>query len=198
MKMSSVIVKPIASPAIAGKTPRGSAAHGEDHPDQEESQDGLDHDSPAGADSRSERRRAEVDGIDSRLRKHGAQQERGEDGRDDLREPVGRREHGLDPPRDEEAERDRRVEVPAGDVADRRGHHADHEAVRERDRGQIGPVRGDDRAGTDEDERECADELRDTALKGGRTHAADLRNHTGWSEKRSFEGWGEPALRPTM
>ncbi len=27
MKMSSVIVKPIASPAIAGKTPRGSAAH---------------------------------------------------------------------------------------------------------------------------------------------------------------------------
>jgi len=37
----------------------------EDHPDQEEGQYGLDHDRSAGADSHSERRHAEIDGIDA-------------------------------------------------------------------------------------------------------------------------------------
>ena len=70
MKMPSVIVKPIASPAIALKAPRGSAAVAKIDPDEEEGEYGLDHDPLAGADPAVRARGAEVDASTRRPRKH--------------------------------------------------------------------------------------------------------------------------------
>ena len=103
------------------------------------------------------------------------QQQRCEDGPCQLRDPVDEREHGREAARDQEPERDRRVEVAAGDVADGRHHDGDCEAVRERDADEPEPGRrvgcalrerggeelreGEGRARADEDEREGSDEF---------------------------------------
>jgi len=56
-------------------------------------------------------------------------------------------------------------------------------------------VRGDDRAGADEDQRECPDELREAALQHGRTHAKNPRTRVGW---RHFEGCRSPRRKPKL
>jgi hypothetical protein len=70
--------------------------------------------------------------------------------------------------------------VAAGDVPDRRRHHPDCEAVRQRDRGQVVALRRDDRAGSGEDERESADELRESPLEGVTIYALIRTNRVGW------------------
>src|ERR1700745_2097834 len=63
----------------------------------------------------------------------------------------------LDPARGEEAGCDRRVEVPARDVAEVRDHDPDRKAVGERHGDDVLPT-DDSRAAADEDQREGADE----------------------------------------
>ena len=100
-----------------------------------------------------------------------AQERGGGDGAGELRHPVGDRERPGDPPGRDEAERDRRVEVAAGDVAEVRDHEPDREAVGERDRDDV-VARDDAGASADEDQRECADELRDAAAADALIHRA--------------------------
>src|SRR5439155_10333137 len=83
----------------------------------------------------------------------------------ELGKPVDLREPAHKPPGDEEAQGYGRVEVAARDVADRRGHHADRETVREGDHDQVVAAGRDDRAGADEDQGEGADELREAPLQ---------------------------------
>jgi len=71
------------------------------------------------------------------IREQDDQQERAEHRAAELTQPIDEGEGGIDPPRDEEAEGDRRIEVPARDVTDRGRHHGDDEPVRKRDRHQI-------------------------------------------------------------
>ena len=56
-----------------------------------------------------------------------------EEAADDLRDPVGDEVLVLEAARDREAERDRRIEVAAGNAAHREGHREDREARGERD-----------------------------------------------------------------
>jgi hypothetical protein len=146
IKMSSEIVKPIARPAIDRNVPRISGGR-EDHPGQEERQEELDHETLPRSDPAAEQRRAELRRVDGAVRQHPRQKQGGQGAGEELRSPVDRGQHRLDSSGDEEAERDRRVEVAAGDMADGRGHHGDHEPVRERDCGEVAATGGRDRAG---------------------------------------------------
>ena len=95
----------------------------------------------------------------------------------ELRDPVDDRQWGLDPARDQEPERDRRVEVPARDVAQGADHHADREPVGDRDTDQRGVVDasgGRRRAGPDERQRERADRLGDRTAQRIFGHAQKL------------------------
>jgi hypothetical protein len=119
----------------------------EDQPDQEERQEELDHGTLPRSDPAAEQRRAELRRVDGAVRQHPRQKQGGQGAGEELRSPVDRGQHRLDSSGDEEAERDRRVEVAAGDMADGRGHHGDHEPVRERDCGEVAATGGRDRAG---------------------------------------------------
>jgi hypothetical protein len=121
MKMSSVIVRPIASPAIMRNDPRGSTAV---------------------AKTTQTRKNVRMISIPSpwpalmpppiagvprltascgRIGHEPLQQRRRDDRAEELRDPVGDGDSCLDPASDHESERDGRVEVAAGDVAHRRG-----------------------------------------------------------------------------
>jgi len=78
-------------------------------------------------------------------------------------------------------------------VPDRRRHHPDREPVRKRARGQIGAAGRDDRARSDEDQRERADELREPPLEGVPMRAANVRS----ASDGSFEGSCCGPPRPT-
>ena len=151
------MVKPIASPPICLAVPRSVDRRGEDDPDQEERDHGLDDDALAGGDSRSECGDAELgpvlrsSGQDPRDEQHG--ERRGAE----LHDPVPDREHGRDPACDEEAERDGRVEEPARDESDGDDHDPDRETVREREVGRRSRVRG--ASAGNEEQRERADEF---------------------------------------
>jgi hypothetical protein len=142
--MSRVIVSPIARPRDAHERSTRIGGGGEDHPHEEEGQDRLDRHAGSSADAGAERRDAEVDAVHLPLRQEPGQRKGCQHGRDELREPVGRRQLGLDPPRDEEAKGHGRVEVAAGDVAHGGGHDGDHQPVGQPDRGQIMAARRDD------------------------------------------------------
>jgi hypothetical protein len=94
----------------------------------------------------------------------GAEDERGRDRASELEPDVEKGESPFDPLRGHESERDRGVEVPAGDVAEVRDHDPDGEAVGQRDRDDVLPA-DDAGAAADEDEGEGADELGDAATE---------------------------------
>src|SRR5581483_9609386 len=99
----------------------------EDDPDEEEGADRLADEAGAGPDDRVRQpRRAEVRWRDRLRRVDPPEQERCDDRAAELDDPVPDGEHRVHALRDEEAERDRGVEVAAGDVADRRDHDRDH------------------------------------------------------------------------
>ena len=162
MRMSNVIVSPIASPAIDLKAPPGSAAVA--NTTQTRKKVRIASVSTAGP-----RSMALVDlghaAVEVRLGgEDEPQRERGDRRPEQLREPVHRGQRKLHPPGDDEPEGDRRVEVPSGDVPDGGGHHRDHEPVRERDREQL--ASGEEaRPDADEDEGEGADELGSSAAQ---------------------------------
>ena len=91
------------------------------------------------------------------------QEERREHCAGELHEPVGHGEHHRQAPRDQERERDSRVEVSARDVAEGRDHDTDDEPEGERDLeiagARIGP--GSQIAPQPTNERERPDELGD-------------------------------------
>jgi hypothetical protein len=123
-----------------------------------------------------QRRRADRRGVLARDRRpEPAEQNRGDGRGNELRHDVETSELRLDPPRDEEAGRDRGVEVPAGDVSDGGDHHRDREAVRKGDADDPSGDTGHDRADADEDERERADELGDRAASHVFRHDRNLR-----------------------
>src|SRR6056297_1855912 len=78
----------------------------------------------------------------------GVEEDRGDEPADDLRDPVERHLGPGEAAADREAERHGRVEVAAGDVADRVGHRQDREAEGERDAheadAQFGKAGGED------------------------------------------------------
>ncbi len=83
-----------------------------------------------------------------------------ERGAGELGHPVVQRLHRRDLPAEQEAERDRRVDVAARHVADRVRHRQQHEAERERDAEEAHHVGGDDRGpGADDEEHGRPDEL---------------------------------------
>ena len=103
------------------------------------------------------------------------------DGAGELGQDVRAGEHRHDSPCHEQPERDRRVEVPAGDVPERRDHHRDREAVRERDGHDAALLHlGDrDRADAHEDEGEGADELGGRPAQGVELHGAERTERIG-------------------
>src|SRR5205085_1442389 len=179
-------------------------------PHEEERHNGLEPECLPRADAVAGCGYAEVDrGFGERRRDQPADGARCSGGAGELCAPIGGRDRGLDTPRDEEAEGDRRIEVTAGDVAERGDHHADREPVRDRDPDQrrvADGLRGDGRAGADEDERERTDELGDGAAQdvarslrhaaqpataAGRIVRAHVRAHGGAVETVPRERAGE-------
>ena len=81
-----------------------------------------------------------------------------------LRQHVGRDHFTPEPSRGEKSERDRRVQVRAGDIAERVDHREHDESEGERDADMrdraAGGVVDDDRAGAREDEGEGAEKFR--------------------------------------
>ena len=110
-RMSIVIVRPIASPAIDLNVPRWIHRAREHHPRQEEREDRLEPNAGgrvhAAAERRTPRCTASVLARGSRSRTRSAASAAPAE----LGDPVEQAERRLDPARDEEAERDRRVEV---------------------------------------------------------------------------------------
>ena len=147
----------MARPAICLYAPRGSTAVANTTHTRKNVSTASITTPAAGADAGAERRDAEVPGGLRGGRQHPLEEQRGERRAAELDEPVPEREHRGDPPRDEEAERHRRVEVTARDEADRRDHHGDDETVREREVDRGAGERCP--AGGDEDQGERADEL---------------------------------------
>ena len=112
-------------------------------------------------------RRAQSDGTPDGFRKDGGQHVGGGDGAEKLRDPVEEGLEGAHALRHPEADRDRGIQVAAGNVADRGDHDGDGHAVRDGDAEQADArsaagaeelVRAN-RAGADEDEREDADKF---------------------------------------
>ncbi len=100
--MSSVIVRPIARPAIDLKVPRGSAARGEDDPDEEEGEDRLDDQGRFVLEAGPDRRRAQ---ISLEVAREDPLQERcGDDGAPELGDPVRTADDRGEPAGDQEAE----------------------------------------------------------------------------------------------
>ena len=97
-----------------------------------------------------------------------AQQRRGEQCAQQLREPIERDSRPGEVTHDREGERHGRVEMCAGDVPDRVDHHHDHEAERDRDADvpECSRLRVDHhRAGAGENESKSADRLRNTGAE---------------------------------
>ena len=92
----------------------------EDNPDQEEGQDQLCRDAGARPDRGVQLRGTELARVDGGRREDPLQEEGSDHGTRELRDPVNGPEYRRQPARDEEAEGDRRIEVSAGDVPDRR------------------------------------------------------------------------------
>ena len=173
-----MIVRPIASPATTLNGPRVSTAAPNMTKHEEERQDRLEQEAGAGVDAVAERGHAEVDRFGRSARQQLLDEQRRQRGAAELRDPVDARERRLDLARDQEAERDRGVEVPAGDVPERADHHADREPVGDRDadqRGVVDDAGGRGRAGADEGERERADHLGDGATQGVFGHGGNVR-----------------------
>ena len=125
-----------------------------------------------------ERGHAQVDGFGAGAGEQVPDEQRGERGAAELCDPVEARERRLDPPGNEEAERDRRVEVPARDVPERAHHHADRQPIGDghSDQGRVvGTGGGRRRSGSDEGERERADHLGYPTAKGVFGHGGNLR-----------------------
>ena len=119
-----------------------------------------------------------MDRVAGRTRQKIAHEQRPERTAAELREPVDGCQRRLDPAGDEEAERDRGVEVAARDVAKSRDHHGDRHAMgdRDADEGWVADGLGrDDRPRADEDEREGPDELGHPAPQRVFKHGANLR-----------------------
>jgi hypothetical protein len=163
--MSSVTVRPIARPEIVANAPRGSAAVAKTTQTRKKVKiSSITIPPPAETPLPT----AGAPRLTASVCDCGSSQEskqRGDDRAGELEEPEGGGEARLHPARDEEAERHGWVEMPARDAPESGHHHADREAVCEPDRGEVGALRRDDRAGADEDQRERPDELRSTALE---------------------------------
>jgi hypothetical protein len=167
------MVRPIASPAIDLNVPRASAAVAKTTQTRKNVRTASTA-KPAPSpicsepDLLVERRRAEPARVGDLVRVDPPEADGSERRPDELREPVDERKPGLDAPRNEEAERDRRIEVTARDVADGRDHDGDGEAVGKRHADEVGSRH--DGAGAGEDESERADQLGDGAAGGVGLH----------------------------
>ena len=154
----------MARPAIALKVPRGSTAVAKMTQTRKNVRIASTSSRRPGAQRLVDDRDAGV--LVDLAREDDARGQRAEDRSGELGGDVDAREHGRDPPGDEEPERHGGVEVAARDVPDRRDHDRDHEPVRERDADQAVGAADEDRAHAHEDQCEGAYELGDSAPEG--------------------------------
>ena len=112
-----MIVKPIAKPATILNAPRVSTAVANTAITRKNVMMISAANASPTDDAGPTRRRAEVDGVDLGVVEHDAEQQRSDHRADELADHVDHGHREIDPARDKEPECDRRVEVPAGDVA---------------------------------------------------------------------------------